>query len=154
MSGGTCRSADKHILITSLLRFADGKLSQKFLDLRLLTRSGDDGHAKAGAKTGGNLVLERTPLRVNRRPSGSHRSHARRAASTAAPWGRAYVHPECPEESQIRLESGGEAERSPNLTYTATFDVGHDDGLGSRRNPLGVTIYEDHWVNKLVVLIV
>ena len=27
---------------------------------RLLTRSGDDGHAKAGAKTGGDLVLVRT----------------------------------------------------------------------------------------------
>ena len=27
---------------------------------RLLTRSGDDGHAKAGAKTGGDLVIVRT----------------------------------------------------------------------------------------------
>ena len=27
---------------------------------RLLTRSGHDGHAKAGAKTGGDLVLVRT----------------------------------------------------------------------------------------------
>ena len=30
------------------------------LSRRLLTRSGDDGHAKAGAKTGGDLVMVRT----------------------------------------------------------------------------------------------
>ena len=28
-------------------------------------------------------------------------------------------------------------------TVSATFDVGRDDGLRSRRNPLGVTLYED-----------
>ena len=28
-------------------------------------------------------------------------------ASTAAPWGRASIHPDGPEEPQIRLESGG-----------------------------------------------
>ena len=33
---------------------------------------------------------------------------------------------------------------------SATIDVGHNDGLGSRRNPLGVTLYEDLLVNKLV----
>ena len=29
------------------------------------------------------------------------------------------------------------------IHVSATFDVGRDDGLGSRRNPLGVTLYED-----------
>ena len=29
------------------------------------------------------------------------------------------------------------------LVGSATFDVGRDDGVGSRRNPLGVTLYED-----------
>ena len=35
-------------------------LAVKPLTRRLLTRSGDDGHAKAGAKTWGDLVLVRT----------------------------------------------------------------------------------------------
>ena len=30
-----------------------------------------------------------------------------------------------------------------------TFDVGRDDGLGSQRNPLRVTLYEDLAVDKL-----
>ena len=41
--------------------------------------------------------------------------HARRGVTTVAPWGRAEIHPECPDEPQIRPESGGEAERSPNF---------------------------------------
>ena len=41
------------------------------------------------------------------------RPYAPRGLTTAAPWGRAQIHPEGPEEPQIRLESGGEAERSP-----------------------------------------
>ena len=61
------------------------------------------------------------------------------------------IHPECPEEPQIRVECGGEAERSPNLhsmimieqLVSAFFDVGRDDGLRIRRNLLGVTLYED-----------
>ena len=32
---------------------------------------------------------------------------------------------------------------------SATCDVGRDDGLGSLRNLLGVTLYEDLWVKKL-----
>ena len=35
---------------------------------------------------------------------------------------------------------------------SATFDVGRDDGLGSRKNLLGVTLYEVLKVNKLVFL--
>ena len=33
---------------------------------------------------------------------------------------------------------------------SATFDVGRDDGLGSRRNPLGETLYEDLRVRDLL----
>ena len=36
------------------------------------------------------------------------------------------------------------------LAVSATFVVWRDDGLGSRRNLLGVTLYEDLWANKLV----
>ena len=28
-------------------------------------------------------------------------------------------------------------------SISASFDVGRDEGLGSRRNPLGVTLYEE-----------
>ena len=35
------------------------------------------------------------------------------------------------------------------LLVSATVDVGLDDGLGSRRKPLGVTWSEDVWVNQL-----
>ena len=45
--------------------------------------------------------------------------------TTAAPWGRAYIHPECPEERQIRLESGGEAERSPNSFFSGCKEIGN-----------------------------
>ena len=38
------------------------------------------------------------------------------------------------------------------FAVSATFDVGRDDGPGSRRNVLGVTLYEDLCVNKLVFL--
>ena len=39
------------------------------------------------------------------------------------------------------------------IQVSATFDVGRDDGLGSRRTQLGVTLYEDLWVNTLVFVI-
>ena len=70
-----------------------------------------DRNSLAGDLLG--IVVQPLDLHLIQRGFDSHRSQARRGASTAAPWRRAEIHPECPEEPQIRLESGGEAERSP-----------------------------------------
>ena len=55
------------------------------------------------------------------------------------------IHAEYLEIPPFRLESGTGAKRSTLLVVrvSANFDVERDDGLGSQRNLLGVTPYED-----------
>ena len=70
--------------------------------------------------------------------------------TTAAPWGRASIHPEGPEEPQIRLESGGEAERSPSLL--SPDGMGCDDGHALAGVILGVISNGEKSVITMVFL--
>ena len=79
------------------------------------------------------LAVKAARLACGERGFDSHRSHARRGASTVGPWGRAQIHPECPQEPQIRLESGGEAERSPHFPEEPQIRL--ESGAEAERSP-------------------